>query len=298
MKNFRKILSLVFSLTLIVAFTGCESSEEMESGRANVAVTDAAVDAENITGVFLSVGEIRAHSNSEAKVLTKFDSPQTFNLMDYQNGSSYELGEGELEVGTYSEIRFILEGESYVQFDDGSTQDLNVPSGTTSGYKITGEYEVAANSVTDIVVDIDLRKALVLTGDGQYKLRPTARLVINDNTGTITGSISSNNEDRVVVYAYAKGTYSENEAAEPAEGSTRFEGSVNSGVVTNGTFTLAFMEEGEYELIVATYDHDETTEEYTFKSTTNVDIMLNGSIKNLVEVEANSTVDLLLDINL
>lgn len=299
MKHLKRILSLAVSLVIVTAFTGCESGAELRSnGTARIAVTDAAVDAENITGVFLSVDEIHARSGSEMKTVAVFDSPKTFNLMDYQNGSTYSLGEGELAAGTYSEIRFILNGESYVAFNDGSTKQLVVPSGTSSGYKVKGDFEIASEGETELVADIDLRKALVVQGNDEYTLRPTARLVTVETTGTIEGTISSGNEDQLVIYAYKKGTFSESEADEPAEGSTRFEGSVNSAVVSNGSFTLAFMEEGEYELIAAGYDFDESAESFHFKSATQADFMLNGNLINVVQVKANSSANLLLDLNL
>lgn len=298
MRRVTKNLSLALAVVLLAIFTGCNSDSEVESkGKAKVMVTDAAVDAEAVTGVYLSVKEVQAQSNGKLRTVARFDNAQEFDVMAYQNGSTYALGEGDIEVGSYEELRLITDGNSYVSFEDGSTKPLDIPSGTSSGYKIKGAFDIAAESATEIVADIDLRKALVVTGNGDYKLRPTARLVTASTTGTIKGNVSGS-ADKLVVFAYAKGSYAASEASEPAEGSTRFEGSVNSAVVSNGSFTLAFMEEGEYELVVAEYDKDESTGEYTFKSTTEAELLLNGSLINLVKVEANAQVNVLLNLNL
>lgn len=297
-------LGLVAVITLASAFilSSCGDGEVNSKGKATVGVTDAAVDAENVTGVYLAVSEIQARSNSEFQTIATFDSPEPFNVMAYQNGEVYALGEGEIEAGTYDEIRFILDDaseSSYITFDDETSATIDVPSGTTSGYKVKGDFEIASNGQTNIIVDIDLRKALVVTGQDNYKLRPTARLIVNDATGTIKGSLNVSGEDRVVVYAYAEGTYSDAEYDQPSEGEARFDGSVNSAVVAeDGSFTLAFMQEGNYELVTATYELNEAEETYEFKSVAEADVWINGSITNLVTVESNSTVNLTLDLSL
>jgi hypothetical protein len=293
----RNILFTVLSLITLSAFIYSCDSEVSGSGSAGVKVTDAAVDAENISGVYLSVSEVTSHGNGEMKTIVVFDEPRIFNLMDFQNGQTYDLGEGEIEAGIYSELRLVTDGNSYVKFDDGSTEPLNIPSGTSSGYKIKGDYQVSANNRTNLVVDVDLRKAFVMTGEGSYKLRPTARLINEEGTATINGSISANAEDRVIVYAYAKGTYSGNESTEPAEGSSRFENSINSAVVSNGSFTLAFMEPGEYDLIAVAYSENEAENNYEFKSSTKAELMLNGTALDILDLEANSNVSLLLNVS-
>lgn len=299
MRNFQKILSFALFLAIVYGTTSCQSSEEVGTkGKVNVLVTDAAVDAENISGVYLSVSEVQVKADSEVKTVATFDEPKEFDLMAYQNGSTYALADGEMEVGAYDELRLILTEDNYIKFQDGTTESLMVPSGTSSGYKIKGDFNVASENEVTIVADIDLRKALVVEGSGDYKLRPTARIVAAENTGTIKGSISASDDEQLVVYAYAKGTYDASEAEEPMEGSTRFEGSVNSAVVTNGGFTLAFMEKGEYELVVARYERDATSNRLTFTNTANAEILLNGKLTNVVKVEARSQVNLLLNLNL
>lgn len=289
---------MILGVSLLVGLSSCsDDSEAASTGKASVAITDAAVDAENISSVNLSVSEVRATSNNETSTIVTFDSPKEFNLMAYQNGETYFLGEGDLEVGTYTDIRFIISGptDSYIEFEDGSTEALEIPSGTTSGYKVNGTFEVAANTTSDIVADVDLRKALVLTGEGSYMLRPTARLVEVDGTGSIEGTVQGEMDaaNTYVVYAYSEGTFTDSEEAEPASGSTRYEGSVNSAIVAeDGSYTLAFMEEGEYEIIVASYANTDEDEDLEFQGSVSSSLMIDGALFNLVSVSSNTTVDM------
>lgn len=295
MKNLR-LTSKLFGLALLAGLFACNDGDESVSstGQASLKVTDAAVNAENVSEVVLSVSEVQATQDGETKTMVTFDEPRTFDVMSYQNGETYFLGEGDLEVGTYSEIRFILSGssDSYIGFDDGTKEDLTVPSGTSSGYKIKGTFEVAANETSNIVADIDLRKALVLTGNGEYKLRPTARLVVEEATGIIEGKVegSIDASETIVVYAYSKGSFDASEESEPADGETRFQNSVNSAVVAeDGSYTLAFMEEGEYDIKVASFSQNDEDEELEYNGTLDVNLMAEGSILDVIDLELNSS---------
>lgn len=304
MKNLKSLIATLLIIPTLI-FTSCDddNSNELDgTGTARLEVTDAAVDAENISGVFLSVDEAQLIANGQIKNSITFDSPKEFNLMDFQNGETYALGETELDAGAYEEIRLILtsSNQAYVKYKDGSTDEINVPSGSTSGYKIKGDFEIMADGMTELVLDVDLRKALVKRGNGEFNLRPTARLITKTTTGTIKGAVDEGNmqnADKVVVYAYLEGTFEDSEMAEPAEGSSRFENSINSAVAdANGNFTLAFMPEGNYELIVATYKKNLIEGEFEFESATKVEVSINGTTTSVFEVKARAVTNLLINL--
>lgn len=300
MKNF-KITSKLLGILLLTGLFACsDGSAEVESkGKARISATDAAVDAKNVNSVNLSVSEVRATANGESRTVATFSSPKKFNLMAYQNGETYFLGEGEIEAGSYSDLRFILSGasDSYVEMKDGSRKDLIIENATTTGYQISGAFDVAANSTTNLVADIDLRKAIVTeannTSESSFKLRSNGRVVVEDLSGEIKGKVEgeANSGNQLVVYAYQKGTFSSSEESEPAEGRTRYEGSINSAIVAeDGSYTLAFMEEGDYEVIVASYSNTDNDEDLEFQGRVESELMINGSLFNTISVTSNSTV--------
>lgn len=306
MKNFKRVI-LALALVPALLFSSCDNdnpamNEVDGKGTARLEATDAAVDAENITGVFLSVEEAQFIANGQVRNSISYESPQVFNLMDFQNGNTFAMGEAELDAGTYNQVRLILtsSSEAFVEFADGTRQDVEVPSGSTSGYKINGEFDVLAEGVSNVIVDVDLRKALVKEGNGDFKLRPTARLISRESTGMIRGQLDSEAQqgaDRLVVFAYAKGTFNNSEKNEPSNGRTRFEGAINSATAdANGNFTLAFMPEGEYELIVATFNENESENTFEFSSATNVEVSINGELTGVFNVQAGSVTNLLIDL--
>jgi hypothetical protein len=318
MKTMKAVTGII-GIFLIVSLLSCSSEETSPAmGEVVVNVTDAPINPENIEGVFLSISEVHAVMGEEMdgmdedeseemedgedmdegedshdnKVIVTFEEPVFFDLMSYQNGATYLLGNGLIEAGTYKGLRFIISGknDSYVLMKDGTQEPLNIPSGTKSGYKVNGAFEVGANSTTAIVADIDLSKALIMTGQGNYKLRPTGRVITQAVSGTITGTVTGtlNENEIMMVYAYEAGTYTEAEADTPAEGETRFQNAVNSAVVAeDGSYTLAFMPPGEYEIVVATYSSDENMD--FIESITNT-LLLDGEGISTVTVTANATV--------
>ncbi|WP_339694828.1 DUF4382 domain-containing protein [uncultured Roseivirga sp.] len=304
MKNLKLLIATLLIIPTLI-FTSCDddNSNELDgTGTARLEATDAAVDAENITGVFLSVEEAQFIANGQIQNSITFDSPKEFNLMDYQNGETYILGETELEAGAYDEIRLILtaSNEAYVKYVNGSTDEVDVPSGSTSGYKIMGDFDVMANGMTELVLDVDLRKALVKRGNGEFNLRPTARLITKSTAGMIEGAVDEENmqnADKVVVYAYLEGTFQDSEMNEPTEGNARFENSINSAVAdANGNFTLAFMPEGDYELIVSTYDKNELEGTFEFETATKVEVSIGGTTTSVIEVQAKVVTNLLINL--
>ena len=304
MKNLKLLIATLLIIPTLI-FTSCDddNSNELDgTGTARLEATDAAVDAENITGVFLSVEEAQFIANGQIQNSITFDSPKEFNLMDYQNGETYILGETELEAGAYDEIRLILtaSNEAYVKYVNGSTDEVDVPSGSTSGYKIMGDFDVMANGMTELVLDVDLRKALVKRGNGEFNLRPTARLITKSTAGMIEGAVDEENmqnADKVVVYAYLEGTFQDSEMNEPTEGNARFENSINSAVAdANGNFTLAFMPEADYELIVSTYDKNELEGTFEFETATKVEVSIGGTTTSVIEVQAKVVTNLLINL--
>ena len=187
------------------------------------------------------------------------------------NGDTTTLLEGvTLPAGTFSQIRFMVDLQetgqgapttpaSYVTVDGADTA-LFVPSGGHSGYKAVfgGAVDVPANGAVTFVVDWDVRKALVEAGD-RYILKPTFRVVVEDEAGRIAGNITNPGTEPLIVFAYESGTYDESEAATPAGEASWFPGAVSSDLVEDdGTgefcFQIWYLAAGEYDFVVASFD--------------------------------------------
>jgi len=275
MKNFYKLIGLVLSLALMTLISGCggggDTTTTTATGIVSLSMTDAPPKlGEDVTEVNIAIIGIEYNHDGNWIAADDFE-PQTFNLLDLQNGKSLHLGDMVLPAGHYSEIRFILaapenEGDiksnpdCNITFANGDSVPLFVPSGAQSGYKGKGEFDITADAKIAITADFDVHKSIVVAGkSGKYLLKPVIRLVVTELSGTINGTVVdvvdyNTTSDSLVVYTYENGAYSTDEVVPNSDGII-FENSVSSSDVsmTDGNFTSAFLEEGSYSLVTALY---------------------------------------------
>jgi len=262
-------LAILLVLSLVLACGGPSNDpvngdpENGGTGTLSLYLTDAPIDADNVVGVYITINEIQYHFEGEWITFEEFEGPLEFNLLELTGGISVLLGDFDLPAGQYSQIRFMLDipeqGPAptnpgcYVLFDDETQEPLFVPSGGTSGYKATGSFQVPVNGTVEVTADFDVRKAVTVAGaSGRYILKPTIRLVVNDEAGSIGGSITDfSGYTNIAVFAYEDGAWQDSEMDEPAGDENRFPNAVTSCVVDDeGEFILAFLAAGVYDLVV------------------------------------------------
>lgn len=266
-----KTIKTLLPILLILFAFSCSDSDEAATGRASISITDAPIDDANVKAVFITVTGVEVNGPDGWTTVETFEEPQVIDLLSYQNGESKFLTEEVLAAGVYQGARLQLNIQErvdgdiqnpgcYIEYVDGSTQPLFVPSGAQSGYKAQGEFEIPAGGVVEITLDFDVRKAVVEAGNsGQFILKPVVRLVANQDAGLIQGTFDaeSNTAAKVVVFAYNDDTFTDSETDEPADEEVRFSNAVSSSTVSDeGNFTLAFMSSGTYDLYFATYDEN------------------------------------------
>lgn len=264
---------LLASLALTFLFSSCEDNDDVQSGKVSLALTDAPVDAENVSGVYITITGIEYKKNDNSwESFGEFEGPKKFNLMDLTNGETALLGEFNSGAGEYTGLRFLLDaperGQSapsspgaYLEYNDGAQEALFVPSGGQTGYKAVGNFTVPSNGDVEVTADFDARKSVVEAGQtDRYILKPTIRVIVNNQAGSITGTVSNRTEDLTYkVFAYEAGSYSPEEADDPEAESVRFPNAVSgSNPDDQGNYTLAFLSPGEYELVIGSFNADGT----------------------------------------
>jgi hypothetical protein len=162
--------------------------QSLGTGTLKLYLSDAPMDTENATGVYITINEIQYHRDGQWITCEEFESSKTYNLLELTGGNSILLGEFTLPAGNYTQIRFILDIPQkgshptspgcYIKFADNSTKPLFVPSGGETGYKAIGYFEVPVNGSVDVTADFDVRKAVVVAGSS-YILKPTIKLIVN-----------------------------------------------------------------------------------------------------------------------
>lgn len=279
-----KIILFVISFLMFLGLSGCsgssDSGDSAQTGTLSLSLTDAPlIDELNVTGVYITVTGIEYHTTDGWKTMDEFNtSVNPINLLDWQDGNAISLGDFQVPAGKYTQMRFMLDAEEEsaspksntgcsIEFDGDRNETLYVPSGSESGYKAIGNYEVPVNGTVTMTADFDVRKSIVVSGNGtDYKLKPTIKLVVTNEAGSIKGSVDNLDDNKTyVIYAYeyedGVSTFNSEEANDPDPSDStdiRFANAVTSSLLKdNGSYTLSFLNPGSYDLIVAKYIDDE-----------------------------------------
>ena len=110
-----------------------------------------------------------------------------FDLFDIM-GIEQFLGEGEVEVGKYTQLRLTVE-KIEVALDGGKLQLANLPSGVL---KFVRPFDVVAGETVEILIDFDADRSVNVTGGGKIQVKPVVKLEIK--TGKQAGQTAEGEE--------------------------------------------------------------------------------------------------------
>ena len=213
-------------------------------GTLAVGLTDAPAcgfDAVNVTVSKVRIHQSSTASDTEAGWTDITLSPaKKINLLNLTNGVLESLGSASLTAGRYTQLRLVLDPNasnttvnSVVPSGTSVEQPLETPSAVQSGIKLTGEFDVAANQRTDVVLDFDACKSVVTRGNGKYALRPVVKVIpaaVNGINGFVATSLLGS---RVMVTAQQNGNIVS--ATTPS---------------TTGEFFLSRLAPGNYDVVI------------------------------------------------
>jgi len=185
---------LVFlSLVSITIWTSCsDQSTNVEpvdqNGRLKMYLVDSP---STLDSVIICVTRVEVHKSGSDSTSGWFvinDSTRYFDLLLLTNGASAVLGDTSLAPGQYTQIRLIIGEGSYV-IDQGVKHDLEIPSGSQTGLKLIHQFTIESGKLYELLLDFNVDKSIIITGNGKYKLKPTIRVVPIVISGSISGQV-------------------------------------------------------------------------------------------------------------
>jgi hypothetical protein len=266
-----KKLFLPLFAVLLLMMSACNKNTDSgtSTGTMKLYMADGPMEDTNVAAVYITVEKISVNVNNTWQDLAGFKGPEKFNLFDLHDSNNVFLGQSVLPAGSYSEIRFILDAPDensspqsnpacFILNKDGSEIPLFVPSGSSSGFKAKGDFDVPANGTVTLLSDFDLRKSIVSSGNsGKTILKPVIRLQAVNQAGSVAGTFSDSGVyHSFVVYAYPTGSYTDAQSANPATGALRFPDAINSTMVHPGDlqYRLENLSAGSYNLLETELD--------------------------------------------
>ncbi len=159
-----------------------------QDGRLKIYISDSP---SSLDSVVICVKRVEVHKSGSDSTSGWFiinDSTRYFDLLQLRNGATAVLGDSMLASGHYTQIRLIIGNGSYV-VDGGVRHDLIIPSGYQTGLKLTHEFTIDPGSLYELLLDFDVNRSIIITGNGQYKLKPTCRIIPMILSGSISGMV-------------------------------------------------------------------------------------------------------------
>ncbi|MGB8959130.1 MAG: DUF4382 domain-containing protein [Candidatus Aminicenantales bacterium] len=244
---------------LLIGLVGCWSSGD--SGRLSLSLTDVSTD--QYKAVYVTIAEIDVHADTDvADAWTTVATPnKTYNLLELANGVREDLALVDLTDGLYTQMRLIIGANpasglnilnqahpyaNYVIDLSDATHELKVPSGLQTGIKLVQGFEINANSTTELTLDFDASRSVVVAGhSGKYLLKPTVQVIDTSLASIISGTVTQAGDQTPVAGALISAQVYIDETA-PA---------IDQVVVQASTLTD---ENGHYELFVAANTQNQT----------------------------------------
>lgn len=301
-KNLSKIIPAAFLLSM--GFVSCNKDDDTNKGSANTEfkITDAPIDDAAVSGAFVTIADIKLDG-----VSVQGFNKTTVDVAAYRNGTTKTIGNFNLEGKTYNNVTFVLDYNtdasgntpgSYVLTTNGTKHKLQSAS---SEITVAKSFTLQENGSNSVVADFDLRKMIISQAGNpadQYDLATNAelqtavRVVVENNTGVISGNLSDviSSSDKVVAYAYKKGTFNRTTEMQ-AQGTSgiQFKNAVSSSLVASGgAYQLHFLETGDYEIHFASYKDTNADGQLELKGTL---VVVSSNNLNLLDLAlgANAT---------
>lgn len=185
--------AFAFSALLALFFTACSreqknSTTNSNKARLQVALTD---DPGAYEAVFIDVEDIKINYSDDAN--TGWESLANVHTGEYDllkliNDDDTILADAEVGPGTISQVRLVLGDDNFVKIA-GQRIKLETPSAQQSGLKLNIHQKVEAGLLYKLLLDFDVAKSIVKTGNGKYMLKPVIRTVLEAAGGTIQGNV-------------------------------------------------------------------------------------------------------------
>jgi hypothetical protein len=230
--NFRNLFKtglIVLSVGVLVSCSKEDDGTTSENGKYNtdVVLTDAPIDDANVNAAFITIADLRVGGQS----LEGFQKV-TVEISSLTNGKTQSLGNLDLSSGSKSDIVLVLANENAAGNGPGnyivtSNNEVKALTMASNEIRVNDSFFVEETNDNKLVLDFDLRKAIVASGTTDYKfvsnseLSNSIRAVNTVNAGTISGTVTGDTSAKTVLYAYKKGTFSNSESQANGSGVQR-----------------------------------------------------------------------------
>ncbi|MCR6721488.1 MAG: DUF4382 domain-containing protein [Chitinophagaceae bacterium] len=178
----------------IIAFglLSCEKSDKNidseNKARVQIRLTD---DPGDYEAVWIDIKDVQVNvTNNDDEGWESLEGVHagSYDLLKLVNDKDTLLVDAFIPAGRLHQIRLILGTENYVQVN-GNLIKLTTPSAQQSGLKLNFQQDVEAGLMYSILLDFDVARSIVETGNDKYILKPVIRGSLESVGGSISGVV-------------------------------------------------------------------------------------------------------------
>lgn len=202
------IQSFLVMATASLLFVACSREQKHVSSnkaRLQVALTD---DPGDYDAVYIDVQDILINVTGDTiNGWRSLDNVQRgqYDLLKLVNDDDTILADAEIPVGRVHQIRLVLGTENYVVVD-GDMIKLQTPSAQQSGLKLNIQHDVSAGIMYKLLLDFDVAKSIVKTGNNKYILKPVIRTMLGAVGGSVKGWVVPDSVTTAVLFIQGQDT--------------------------------------------------------------------------------------------
>ncbi|MDP3435030.1 MAG: DUF4382 domain-containing protein [Bacteroidota bacterium] len=177
----------------------------------NVKLTDAPFPVSLVDQTLVTIDKIEIRSTvavetaegeteDETLYTVLFEGEKVINLLDLQNGVTKELLSMDIDAGSYDLIRLHVTSSEII-LKDGTSFDLTIPGGNSSGIKIkiSPELDIESGVESEVLLDFDVSKSFVVQGNMNtpagikgFLFKPVIRAMHQNISSIIEGTVFEN----------------------------------------------------------------------------------------------------------
>lgn len=232
MKKNLQIPVLAISIVIMILASCQREAKDSRNARVQVYLTDNPGDYE---AVFIDVVDIKVNISGDTingwQSLTGVNAG-VYDLLTLVNDNDTLLADAAINSGRLHQMRLVLGTENFVKVN-GQLIRLKTPSAQQSGLKLNIQQDVLSGVLYKIVLDFDVAKSIVKTGNDKYILKPVIRTMLEAAGGSIKGVVLPNSFQTAVLAIQGPDTVASTYTA--SNGSYLIKG------LTAGTYSVSFL---------------------------------------------------------
>ncbi len=212
------IYSILFFAISAMFFSCTDNNDAGNYGRLSVQLTDAPFPHDLVAEANVTIFKVDARYKGSVELGTNaLDSTEVtiskekgkpfvvlmekeveVNLLELTNGVTTTLVDTNVPAGSYDLIRVYVKGINVV-LTDGTTFNLDVPSGSQTGIKVFIRPELMVNGglSSNLLLDFDVSRSFVQKSGG-FNFKPVIKASNLSTAGTLMGTLTAVEQDMVV----------------------------------------------------------------------------------------------------